>query len=244
MAGRKLDPVLRPSTGLRASTLRRSRDEWPTGLGREQELRAAGSLAKACGELRSPPPRPPSDAYENRLLPAAAGDSARIAFSAARQREDEPVIEWHARLRSLFERAYPNKTNAQINTDIDLKQRFILGLADEEARKRVWYHRPIDYEHALEDANNAVQGGHILNMASGVKSESKGAGLHAVGSSEAGEREAEAARSQPPTAAAMRAGCWECGSVDHFRRECPRLAAGRGPARGGRGRGGRGFPEA
>ena len=167
-------------------------NEWPRARAK-QELRAAltGKAGEYLRRVTVPAAQTAEqllDAYENRLLPAAAGDSARIAFSAARQREDEPVIEWHARLRSLFERAYPNKTNAQINTDIDLKQRFILGLADEEARKRVWYHRPIDYEHALEDANNAVQGGHILNMASGIKSESKGAGLHAVGSSETGER--------------------------------------------------------
>ena len=213
----------------------------------KQEIKAA--LTGKAGEyLRSivVPPGAPTrllDAYEARLLPAAAGDAARIALTTARQREDEPVIEWHARLRTLYERAYPNKTAAETEADIDLKHRFILGLADDAARERVWYHRPADYSAALADADNVVQGGHILRMAAGVKTEPKA--MHAI-KQEAEAGPGGAGATQEPVAAmrgAPRRGCWTCGAEDHIQRFCPRPGPPGIRGRGGyRGRGGRGAP--
>jgi hypothetical protein len=47
--------------------------------------------------------------YENRFLPAAAGQLASAQFQTAAQMEGEQMAVWHARLRTIFERAFPGE---------------------------------------------------------------------------------------------------------------------------------------
>jgi hypothetical protein len=45
--------------------------------------------------------------YETRFLPAAAGQLAAAQFQTAAQMDSEQIAVWHARLRTIFERAFP-----------------------------------------------------------------------------------------------------------------------------------------
>ena len=63
--------------------------------------------------------------YEERFMPAAQSATAQAIFDNARQDPKESILQWHARARTLFLRAYPND-DAQNSTQ--LIRKFVLGL--------------------------------------------------------------------------------------------------------------------
>ena len=89
------------------------------------------------------------NAYEARFLPASASQMARVNFEAAAQRGKEGIMQFHARLRTLWRRAYPN-----IRDDVQLIRRFALGLRRREVREMVLRNNPLTYGGALEIAQN------------------------------------------------------------------------------------------
>jgi len=95
-------------------------------------------------------------AYESRFLPAASSQMARMKFDAAKQGQQEIVLDYHARLRSLFNKAYPQATD-----EVILIRRFSLGLRRKEVRTQVMRGQPKTYAEALELAQNETS---VLQM--------------------------------------------------------------------------------
>ena len=70
--------------------------------------------------------------YEAFFLPVAASSVARTEAKTASQEEGETILHWHGRIRTLYQRANPNLTANQLNTDHNLIAMFIDGLIDTE----------------------------------------------------------------------------------------------------------------
>ncbi len=87
--------------------------------------------------------------YEQRFLPAAASDIARVTFRQASQKEDEPILAWSSRLRLLNSRAYPNMPAADQETNTDLIEAFVVRLNNKVTADRIWNRRPDTYAQAL-----------------------------------------------------------------------------------------------
>ena len=92
--------------------------------------------------------------YRARFMPEAAGDMARVTIRDACRTEGETVQGWHARLRALWVRAYPDLDANGLNNNKDLIEKFALGLADDYVTSEVWKARPATYADALTVANN------------------------------------------------------------------------------------------
>ena len=146
------------------------------------------------------------DLYEARFLPAAAGDLARVSMRDARQIEEETILAWHARLRGLFVRAYPQLLPADIENSQDLRDTFILGLANSEVRGDTWKARPQTYMAALTQATNQHAGLQVLQARTNtaplarVKQEPN---INALGGGTEGRQ------------------CYNCQQVGHLRDDCP-----------------------
>jgi hypothetical protein len=97
--------------------------------------------------------------YETRFLPAAAGQLAAAQFQMAAQMDGEQIAVWHARLRTIFERAFPGEN---IQNSRLLINKFVLKLADSNIRQ--WTHRanPATYKAAMTAASNEAASQSIL----------------------------------------------------------------------------------
>ena len=96
------------------------------------------------------------DLYEGRFAPQAATDLTRAEVRSNAQKENESILAWHARMRRIFTRAYPGMTPAQIEANQDLRDCFILGLANPVVRKDTLKVRPVQYNLCLEEAQNSL----------------------------------------------------------------------------------------
>jgi hypothetical protein len=187
------------------------------------------------------------DAYENRFIPEAGGDVARIAFKAAKQAEDETVLNWHSRLRDLYQRGYPQMLPDAVEVNQDLRDNFITGLANAVVADDTWKARPATYDAALTAACNFVAAARVregrgMGPGDALKKE-PGPGLYKL----------------QPASAEVGDECFACKQRGHFKRDCEiwktalakarRTVRGegqvygdrgdRGERGGGRGRGGR-----
>jgi hypothetical protein len=165
--------------------------------------------------------------YESRFLPAAGGQLAAAQFQTAAQMDGEQIAVWHARLRTIFERAFQGEN---IQGSRLLINKFVLKLADSNIRQ--WTHRanPATYNAAMTAASNKAASQSIL--------------AHEAGTGGKGNIAINAFGSRPGA-------CHGCGSYNHHLADCPKhrpdryrdtnKPRGRGQPqgdRGGRGRGG------
>jgi hypothetical protein len=91
------------------------------------------------------------DAFEARFLPPAAGAAARSEFKYTEQMVSETTLQWHARIRGLFTRAYPEDV---IQTSRLLIEQFTEGLLDIMVKSYVMEHAPNNFANALELAQH------------------------------------------------------------------------------------------
>jgi hypothetical protein len=195
---------------------------------------AAAAMESTAAEFTSDIPafvqgRPIQDMlnhYETRFLPAAAGQLAAAQFQTAAQMDGEQIAVWHARLRTIFERAFPGKNIQNLRLLIN---KFVLKLADSNIRQ--WTHQanPATYNAAMTAASNEAASQSIL--------------AHEAGSGGKGNVAINAFGGQRGT-------CFGCGSYDHQVADCPLTRPeqhrdnskprGRGRLQGGRGGRGRG----
>jgi hypothetical protein len=212
---------------------------WPD-LRRRQELYASmsGTAARVVADIPLEHPTivpwtatEMEAAYQGRFVTQEASDTARAEFSKSTQLPEESLLEWHSRNRDLFLRAYPG---ANINLDPGgqiLRDRFTEGLDQAVVKEYTYDQRPTTYEHCLKYAQ--AKQATIMLMKGGKSAR----GVHAVGMSSDSEKNVPSSK-----------GCYFCGSLEHFQRQCPTLdkarklldgggRGGRGRGRGGRGRG-------
>ena len=149
------------------------------------------------------------DAYEAVFIVAADSDLARTSFLRARQGPEESTLEWHGRLRTLFNRAYPGMTAVQTNNSRDLRETFLRGLRNATVGKDAWQRRPADYQAALDLASDAEAAAALWGE--GRRQVNSMDHLDSYGPPPSGDINA---------LNAPRDGCWNCGG-NHYRRECP-----------------------
>lgn len=150
--------------------------------------------------------------YEARFITTAASEMSRSEFAGARQLTDESLLEWSARCRSLYMRAYPG-ANPQGAGDagLMLRERFIKGLDNDVLKEYVWDHRPANFGECLTHAENKMA---TLTMmadtaTAGRKKRDTQGGVHQLGQKEKDNRN--------------RKGCFLCKEEGHFVRNCPKL---------------------
>ena len=173
-------------------------------------------------------------ALEERFLPTAAGELARIAFTTARQSEDESVIAWHGRARDMFERANPHLDGCNAR---DLIERFILGLTNNKIRRKVLGMRIEQYQTAfvevaneialiakLEDDNRSGGPGpnrsgknsiSTINQITGVEVEAEVCAFAPLAGGTPAAQERPQGGKWPETRA-----CFFCGKTGHLKRDC------------------------
>jgi hypothetical protein len=164
--------------------------------------------------------------YETRFLPAVAGQMAAAQFQTAAQMDGEQIAVWHARLRTIFERAFPREN---IQNSRLLINKFVLKLADSNIRQWTHWANPATYNAAMTAASNEAPSQSILAQEAG----SGGKGNVAIN-----------------TFGGRGGSCFGCGSYDHQVAACPltrpdqhrdsNKPRGRGRPQGGRGGRGRG----
>ena len=167
------------------------------------------------------------DAYEACFMPAAAADVARLAFDAAKQQEEETLTAWHARLRNIHSRAYPNMIAATRATDRGLIDRFAVGLLDESICDLLLDHRPDTYAECLATATlkcanqltKQARRGNISN--NGEKS------ILAMNHNQRAELCALTSSTPTPTASTSAPfgsrdtrKCYNCNKIGHISRDC------------------------
>ena len=181
------------------------------------------------------------DRYQAFFLPPARSSAARAQVMKSKQREDEALQGWHARLRALYLRAFPNRA-ADLETDAQIIDQFVMGIADPRVRWRTKDTQPATYQAALDSAGHMAANTELQDdEAKGGAGVKKEAGVAAVGDSGSQGGKGE----KGPT-------CFACRKRGHLQRDCPiakrilakyrkenpkRLTT---PQRGGRGGGFRG----
>ena len=161
------------------------------------------------------------DLYEARFTPAAAGECAKAEFRSARQMPGETLQVYHSRLRSLFERAFPND---DVEASITLRDQFVQRLLDPAVQLGTLDALPQNYQAALQAAQrkqahiqltaqfqmnlngeNAAQGGGAGAVQS-LRPNSKEGEVQAIGAKDGDGR-------KKPT-------CWYCGKDGHVKQDC------------------------
>lgn len=171
----------------------------------KQEISAAmeGEAARTVHDIDIQAPATAAallDLYQARLIPAAAGRLARAEFTTARQGTAETLIQWHSRLRELFQRAYPARQAAQ---DQQLIDQFVHQLVDTVIKTHVLDQGPATYAAALDVAQS--------KQATQALVTGKGNGeatIHAIGGQESTGR------------GRTTGNCWYCGQPGHLKMEC------------------------
>jgi hypothetical protein len=158
------------------------------------------------------------EAVEEIFLPAAQSQLALGAFEVAQQVEGEPVMEWHARIRELFMRAYPGEDP---NGSRNLTKTFSLGLAAEDVQEWVWEMQPNTFQEALVLANNKAAAMAMVAQARTARSSGKSQlakqqfKLSAL-TGQPSQGKGSFVKGGPRT-------CFFCKEAGHFQRECPLL---------------------
>ncbi len=96
--------------------------------------------------------------YESRFCTAAASDMARAEFLALKQKEGESIVNYHARGRSLWERAAPPGHRLREDDPIEgreLRERFTHGLTSRDIKKSVLEKKCGTYSELLVAATDA-----------------------------------------------------------------------------------------
>lgn len=132
--------------------------------------------------------------YEERFMPPAESELSLVSFETAAQNDEESTLQWSARCRELYRRAYPNGNPG----DRQLINRFILGLKDPQVREYTWDQRPANYTDAVTAANNKTASKAVLAATSSKR------GVHSINALKVSDGK-----------------CFFCEQPGHMQVECP-----------------------
>ena len=146
--------------------------------------------------------------YEEQFMPPAQSDLSISTFEAATQEAKETPIMWAARIKELFQRAYPD---GNIVNDRQLINRFTCGLRVQEVAAYVHEQRPATFEAASQAAQTKTASRQFLHSQwTGRRGTYQpGGGVNAIG-----QRGDDA--------------CRYCKDKGHWERECPKKKRGSG----------------
>ena len=172
------------------------------------------------------------DRLQARFLPMAAQLSSQHAVELCKQKNDETVGDFHARLITEFNLAYPNE--ADPHTSPYLIRRYNYGLKDASVQLHVMQNQPAHYDECLRLAEERVAclgavaschrpGGGRINAMEGGAPEGVGAIDQRTMTSTALANKS-LRRGDWPGAPVPNPGgkkCYKCGSDYHLRSSCP-----------------------
>jgi len=158
------------------------------------------------------------EALEARFLPAAQTQTAKTEFNLSKQKPGETVIQWHARLRELFIRAYPARN--PINDD-QLIDKFVSGLYDRDVMSFILDRDPNTYAAALEHAQRRTS---ALLVLARNKGGTNGTTTNPI--AHLGQEDYED-NSYGELNAIGRNQCWYCRKAGHLRDDCQEFIKGR-----------------
>jgi hypothetical protein len=170
--------------------------------------------------------------YEGKFITPAGSELAETEFNGAHQLPDEDVLQYHARCRELFDRAYPTQESEGDGLAArNLRKIFVWGLSNRRVSDYVWDQRPRTYDLCLELAQNKLS---ALDIAKNRKLPSSGSRLQAMNRGNPGRGNDGDKGEKKATVR-----CWICGEGDHIMRDCPQKMTEKqmAPIRRGRGRG-------
>ena len=98
-------------------------------------------------------------AYEDRFLPPQQSEMVNLQLEHCRQAQNENILEYQARLRELYYRAFPTGND----TDRMLIRRFIYGLLDPNVAHFVLRRKPTTYQQAIEAATGEASIGNLIS---------------------------------------------------------------------------------
>lgn len=150
------------------------------------------------------------EAYQGRFITTAGSDLARTEFTQARQLPDEDLLQFHARVRTLFTRAYPGVAQVGGGLATTLRETYVWGIADTKVSEYVWDRRPDTYPECLRLAQEKQAT--LARIADQRRTNQRRNGLHQIAS--AGEEAGRDAGNRT---------CYVCDRPGHFMRECPGL---------------------
>jgi len=153
-------------------------------------------------------------AYEERFITRAGSELAETSFRRAKQGEDsadETILQFHARCRELFVRAYPGQATEGDGLARNLRNIFTFGLSDTKITEYVYDRRPDTYTDCLSYAQEKYSTIQILE-----DKKKTGGNVNAMGG----------ALPNTPTNSDQggpRGPCHGCLQHGHYARNCPVL---------------------
>jgi hypothetical protein len=148
------------------------------------------------------------DAYQNKFVPPAAGQLARLTFVGSRQLENEDAQSFHSRLREQFARAYPGQAPEE---NLFLIGQFCRNLIDQAIVRHCLIENPLTYQDALAHAQRVE----ASNIAMGLPGLHSKVGAIAPPVGPVGAAGAQVAAVGQATAIS----CWYC-AAPHHRNTC------------------------
>lgn len=144
------------------------------------------------------------DAYEARFTPAPHGRYARTEYEETRQLPEESAIQWHGRLRDLFQRGFPN---GDAENDAGIIERFLKRHKDIRVAQNIWARDqlPQTYTAALHAVQNVEAS---LMLQSGPTGPQRGDTVNYIPKQ---NNQGQAAKGKT---------CFVCQAVGHFAKDC------------------------
>ena len=156
------------------------------------------------------------DLYERRFVTSSDSKMAQVEFSTARQMDDESLLQWHARLRDLYTRAFPKQpVDGMHGLPSVLMDKFITGIGSEDIRTFVMDSNPANYANALIIAQNKEA---TQRMNEHVKSFDKKKGLNAILDEDVDDEEFSINAFRPSDRAKKK--CRLCRKSGHYWEDC------------------------
>ena len=151
------------------------------------------------------------DQYEEKFVPPSASGLAQVRYEQARQGKYEDITQWHARLQTIWLRAYPSQVRN--GDEVQLIRHFMLNCNRQSVRDNIQRSAPKTYAAALISAqmeqavvdNKRYADGEVQPMDIGAMKELN---INAI---------------DPATAK-----CYNCSKIGHISKDCrqPRNSSG------------------
>jgi len=158
------------------------------------------------------------DEYEKVFVPAGASDKAKQMFHTCRQKEDETLHSFHARLRDLYVRAYP--AVADPNAEQVLRDQFFYGLKNAYVQEQLALRTINDYTESLANATS-IEAAQLRIEGAKTMAGHPGPSINAMAPQPQAANPANVAAALPADLAINVMQCYRCKGQGHRERDCP-----------------------
>jgi hypothetical protein len=159
--------------------------------------------------------------YQEKFMPPAAGVYSRTEYNIAKQISSEDVGGWHARLRDLYNRAYPGE---EVDHNLPLIEKFVTQLINKEVGKFVFKRDPATFAAAqtktATDVTFKTASRANIHAFANPSATMADNGVNYSGRGTGGTRE-KGGSSRPERREGEAGMCWICDSSYHQKSACP-----------------------